>query len=156
MLASFLKEPESRVRVICNSLLFSMGTENFLLAFGRTPLIWGIGGFLGWIAIPLMNTNLDVILRLRIPEQMQGRIYSVRNSLQFFTIPVGYFLGGFLVDRVFEPVMALQEKESVLVKMFGYGKGAGAAFLFFVIAFAGIGVCLYFRNNKYIWQLEEK
>lgn len=156
MLASFLKEPESRVRVICNSLLFSMSTENFLLAFGRTPLIWGIGGFLGWIAIPLMNTNLDVILRLRIPEQMQGRIYSVRNSLQFFTIPVGYFLGGFLVDRFFEPVMALQEKESVLVKMFGYGKGSGAALLFFVIAFAGIGVCLYFRNDKYIWQLEEK
>ncbi|MDE6202446.1 MAG: MFS transporter, partial [Lachnospiraceae bacterium] len=117
ILASFLKEPKSRVRVICNCLLFSMSTENFLLAFGRTPLIWGIGGFLGWIAIPLMNSNLDVILRLRIPEQMQGRIYSVRNSLQFFTIPVGYFLGGFLVDRVFEPIMAVQEKESILVKM---------------------------------------
>ena len=156
ILASFLKEPESRVRVICNSLLFSMSTENFLLAFGRGPLVWGIGGFLGWIAIPLMNTNLDVILRMRIPEQMQGRIYSVRNSLQFFTIPVGYFLGGVLVDKVFEPVMALQDTESILVKMFGSGKGAGAAFLFFVIAFAGIGVCLYFRNDKYIWKLEEK
>ncbi|MDE7331673.1 MAG: MFS transporter [Lachnospiraceae bacterium] len=156
ILASFLKEPKSRVRVICNCLLFSMSTENFLLAFGRTPLIWGIGGFLGWIAIPLMNSNLDVILRLRIPEQMQGRIYSVRNSLQFFTIPVGYFLGGFLVDRVFEPIMAVQEKESILVKMFGSGKGTGAAFLFLVIAFAGIGVCLYFRKDKYIWKLEEK
>ena len=156
ILASFLKEPKSRVRVICNCLLFYMSTENFLLAFGRTPLIWGIGGFLGWIAIPLMNSNLDVILRLRIPEQMQGRIYSVRNSLQFFTIPVGYFLGGFLVDRFFEPIMAVQEKESILVKMFGSGKGTGAAFLFLVIAFAGIGVCLYFRKDKYIWKLEEK
>lgn len=156
ILASLLKAPKSRVRVICNCLLFSMSTENFLLAFGRTPLIWGIGGFLGWIAIPLMSSNLDVILRLRIPEQIQGRVYAVRNSLQFFTIPLGYFIGGLLVDRIFEPIMALQEKGSILILMFGSGKGSGAAFLFFVIAFAGIGVCLYFRKDKRIWELEKE
>lgn len=155
ILASFVRKPKSRVRVICNCLLFSMSTENFLLAFGRTPLIWCIGGFLGWIAIPLMSTNLDAVMRLHVPEKMQGRVYSVRNSLQFFTIPMGYFLGGFLVDRVFEPAMALQGEESVLVRMFGDGKGSGAAFLFFVIAFAGIGVCLYFRRDKAIWELEK-
>lgn len=156
ILASFVKEPKSRVRVICNCLLLSMGFENFMLALGRTPLIWCVGGFLGWIAIPLMNTNLDAIMRLRVPEQMQGRVYSVRNSLQFFTIPIGYFLGGFLVDMVFEPVMAMQTDTSALVRLFGNGKGSGAAFLFFVIAFAGIGVCLYFRHDKNIWRLEEK
>ncbi|MDE7444946.1 MAG: MFS transporter [Lachnospiraceae bacterium] len=155
ILASFVKEPKSRVRVICNCLLFSMSTENFLLAVGRKPLIWCIGGVLGWIAIPLMSTNLDAIMRLRVPEQMQGRVYSVRNSLQFFTIPIGYFLGGFLVDQIFEPVMAVQREESLLIKMFGAGKGSGAALLFFVLAFAGIGVCLYFRRDKHIWELEQ-
>lgn len=154
IMASFSRTPKSRVRVICNCLLFSMSTENFLLAFGRTPLIWCIGGFLGWIAIPLMNTNLDAIMRLHVPEKMQGRVYSVRNSLQFFTIPLGYFLGGLLVDQVFEPIMAVQREDSILSLMFGSGKGSGAAFLFFVIAFAGIGVCLYFRQNKHIWALE--
>lgn len=155
ILASFLKEPKSRVNVICKSLLFSMSTENFLLAFGRTPFVWCLGGFLGWLFIPLMSTNLDAIMRLRIPEEMQGRVYSVRNSLQFFTIPIGYFLGGFLVDQLFEPVMALQGQESLLVKMFGSGKGSGAAFLFFIIAFAGIGVCLYFQRDRHIRELEE-
>ncbi|MBQ9886811.1 MAG: MFS transporter [Lachnospiraceae bacterium] len=154
--ATLFKAPKSRVRVICNSLLLSMSTENFLLAFGRTPLVWCIGGFLGWIAIPLMNTNLGAILRLQIPDKMQGRVYAVRNSLQFFTIPIGAFLGGFLVDYVFEPVMARQDGGSILVRAFGEGKGSGAAFLFFVLAFAGIGVCLYFRHDKYIWRLEEK
>ena len=153
--ASFLKTPKSRVRVICNSLLFSMSTENFLLAFGRTPFVWCVGGFLGWIAIPLMNTNLDAIMRLRVPDSMQGRVYAVRNSLQFFTIPLGYFMGGLLVDRVFAPIMAWQPKESILSVMFGTGKGSGAAFFFFVIAFLGIAVCLYFRKNKHIWELEK-
>jgi MFS transporter, DHA3 family, macrolide efflux protein len=155
ILASFIKEPKSRVRVICNCLLFSMSTENFILALGRTPIIWCIGGFLGWIAIPLMSTNLDAIMRLRVPEQMQGRVYSVRNSLQFFTIPIGYFLGGFLVDQVFEPIMAMQSETSILSRVFGEGKGSGAALLFFVIAFAGILVCLYFRRDKNIWKLEK-
>lgn len=155
VLSSLLKAPKSRVRVICNSLLFSMSTENFLLAFGRTPLVWYVGGFLGWVCIPLMNTNLDAIMRLRVPDNMQGRVYAVRNSLQFFTIPLGYFMGGFLVDRVFEPFMALQAQESILSAMFGTGKGSGAALFFFMIAFLGIGVCLYFRRNQYIWELEQ-
>lgn len=155
ILASLAGTPKSRVRVICDSLLFSMSFENFMLAFGRTPLVWCIGGFLGWIAVPLMNTNLDAILRLRVPESMQGRVYSVRNSLQFFTIPVGYFLGGLLVDQVFEPLMAAQPESSPLVRLFGAGKGSGAAFLFAVIAFAGIGVCVYFRRDPHIWELEK-
>lgn len=155
ILASFMKTPKSRVRVICNSLLFSMCTENFLLAFGRTPVVWCVGGFLGWIAIPLMNTNLDAIMRLSVPDKMQGRVYAVRNSLQFFTIPLGYFLGGFLVDLVFEPMMASQAKDSILTKVFGMGKGSGAAFFFFVIAFLGIAVCLFFRKNRDIWNLEQ-
>lgn len=153
ILATLAGEAKSRVRVICNCLLFSMSFENFMLALGRTPLVWCAGGFLGWILIPLMNTNLDAIMRLRIPEHMQGRIYAVRNSFQFFTIPAGYFLGGILVDKVFEPIMAAQGADSVLVRLFGTGKGSGAAFLFFVIAFFGISVCLYFRNDKHIWEL---
>ena len=35
VLASFMRAPKSRVRVICSCLLFSMSTENFLLVRGR-------------------------------------------------------------------------------------------------------------------------
>lgn len=153
--ASFSREPKSRVRVICNCLLFSMSTENFLLAIGRNVWVWSIAGFLGWIAIPLMNANLSAVMRLRIPENMQGRVYSVRNSIQFFTIPVGYFLGGSAVDYIFEPFMKWQ-KSSVLSAVFGTEKGSGAALFFFVIAFLGVAVCLYFRHDRSIWMIEKE
>lgn len=155
IIASVLKPPKSRVRVICNCLLFSMSTENLLLALGNNVWVWSVAGFLGWIAIPLMDANLDAIMRLSIPVEMQGRIYSVRNSLQFFTIPLGYFLGGAAVDYVCEPFMAMQ-KNNIFTALFGTGKGSGAALFFFIIAFAGIGICLYFRNNKHIRNIEEK
>jgi Major Facilitator Superfamily. len=154
--ASLLKKPKSRIRVICNTLLFSMSFENFMLAFCRTVPLWCLAEFLGWILIPVMSTNLDAVLREQIPPELQGRVYAARNSLQFFTIPAGYFAGGFLVDHVFEPGMAAQAPGSILLTMFGNGKGSGAAFLFFVLAFTGIFTCLFFRHDKHLWKLEEK
>ena len=156
VIATFLPAPKSRVRAICLSLLFSMSTENFLLALGRGTPVWCLGAILGWLFIPVMNTNMDALFRTHIPVEMQGRVYSARNTLQFFTIPVGYLLGGVLVDQVFEPFMADQDKGSIPSLLFGTGKGSGAAFLFFVIAFAGILVCLYFQRDRHIWELEAK
>lgn len=155
MITSVLPAPKSRVKVICNTLLISMSTENFFLAFGRSVPIWCIGATLGWICIPLMNANMDVLFRNYIPISMQGRVFSARNTLQFFTIPIGYFLGGFLVDKVFEPLMALQKTESLLTMLFGTGKGSGAALLFFILAFVGVITCLIFRKDPHIWELEE-
>ena len=154
LIASLVKKPKSRVRMVEYCLLFSMSTENFMLAFGRMPLIWCIGGFCGWILIPLMSGNLDAIYRLHVPEEMQGRFYAVRNSFQFFTIPVGYLLGGVLVDCVFEPIMARQTSDSILSRLFGMGKGSGAAFLFGALGIAGVMVCFYFKSNKYVRELE--
>lgn len=156
VLATVLPPPKSRVRTILDSLLFSMSTENFILAFGRSTPLWCLGAILGWIFIPLMNANMDVIFRMKIPIDMQGRVYSARNTLQFFTIPLGYLCGGFLVDRVFEPFMAVQASASVWVRLFGEGKGAGAALLFFVIGIGGSLSCLPFRADRHIMGLEGK
>ncbi len=154
ILASVMKAPKSRVKAIWYCLMLSMCTENFFLAFGNRLWIWCIGAVLGWIAIPWMNANLDTVNRLNIPVDMQGRIYAARNSFQFFTIPVGYFLGGLLIDEVFEPLMAAQESGTLLVRLFGAGKGSGAALLFAVLWLSGIIVCLIFRADTQIRRLE--
>lgn len=152
-LAALLPAPKNRVRAICAALLISMSTENFFLAFGNGTLIWSAGAVLGWLSIPFMNANMDVIFRKTIPEDMQGRVYSCRNALQFFTIPLGFFVGGVLVDEVFEPFMAGTDGYGLLSALFGTGKGSGAAFLFFCIGIAGVAVCIAFRLilRKYRW-----
>ena len=157
VVASLLPAPKSRVKVVCWTLLFSMSTENFLLAFGQTVPVWCIGAFLGWICIPLMNANLDAIMRTSIPQEIQGRVFACRNSLQFFTIPLGYFLGGLLVDAVFEPLMASQHASNAFAAVFGSGKGSGAQMCFALQAVLGVLVCLYFMRNKHIraMQMEE-
>lgn len=155
ILASVLPKPKSRVKTIWCCLMLSMCTENFFLAFGNQLWVWCIGAALGWIALPWMSANLDTVNRLNIPIEMQGRVFAARNSFQFFTIPLGYFLGGFFVDRVFEPIMARQSDVNFLVRLFGFGKGSGAAFLFAVLWLLGIAVCLIFKADKHIWKLEK-
>ena len=136
--------------------MLSMCTENFFLAFGNSLWVWCLGAILGWIALPWMSANLEAVNRLNIPVEIQGRVFAARNSFQFFTIPLGYFLGGILIDRVFEPIMAKQSANSLLVSFFGAEKGSGAAFLFAVLWLAGIAVCLIFRVDGHIRKLEEK
>lgn len=154
--ASLLPAPKSRVRVIMNSLLFAMSTENLLLALGRGLPVWCFGAVLGWLTIPLMNTNLNALLRTNIPLAMQGRVYAARNSLQFFTIPLGYLAGGLLIDRVAEPFMAARPAGSVWTLLLGSGKGSGAALVFLLLSAVGIATCLLFRRDRRIWALEQE
>ena len=154
--AAALPAPRSRVRVICWTLLLSMSTENFFLAFGRSLPVWCLGAFLGWIAIPLLNTNMNAVMRLNIPQNIQGRVYAARNSLQFFTIPLGYMLGGAAVDYAFEPLMAVQTEGSLLVSFFGTGKGSGAACFFAVLGVMGVVTCIVFRRNKHLRAMQEE
>ena len=153
-IATMMPAPKSRVRMIILSLFISMSTENFMLSFSRNPIMWCIGAFLGWLCIPVMNTNLDALLRSQIPSGIQGRVYSARNMLQFFTIPLGYLAGGFLVDSVFEPLMA-DRSNTVFNQLFGTGKGSGAAFLFAVIGVMGVLVCMIFSRLRSMRNLEK-
>ena len=147
-----MPQPKDRVRVIYLSMLFSLGTENFILAFSRYPVFWCIGQILGWIFVPVMSANQNVIMRNEIPVELQGRVYACRNTLQFFTIPIGLFLGGFLVDRVCEPYM--RDSGYALSFFFGEGKGSGAAMVLFILGVAGTVMCLVFGRilKKYSYR----
>lgn len=142
LIATGMPKPKNRVRAIYLTMLFSLGTENFLLAFSRNPLIWCIGQVLGWLFVPVMSANQNVIMRNTIPVELQGRVYACRNTLQFFTIPIGLALGGFMVDYVCEPFMASIRSGQWLTMLFGSGKGSGAALMMFLLGVAGTVLCL--------------
>lgn len=142
LIVSVLPKPKDRVRVIYLTMLFSLSTENFLLAFFREPVLWCVGQIIGWVLVPVMSANLDVILRTSIPVKLQGRVYACRNTLQFFTIPIGLFLGGFMVDNVCEPLMSVYGDHSIVKALLGTGKGSGAALMMFILGVIGSIICI--------------
>ena len=103
-----------------------------------------------------MSANLDVFLRSTIPVELQGRVYACRNTLQFFTIPIGLFIGGFMVDNVCEPFMRVYGNLSVLKTLFGSGKGSGAALMMLILGVSGSLICLITGKKLKKYQYNEE
>lgn len=143
LLVSVLPKPKDRIKVVYLTMLISLGTENFLLAFSREPIVWCVGQIIGWVLVPVMSANYDVIFKTTVPVELQGRVYACRNTMQFFTIPIGLFLGGFMVDNVCEPIMSRYGDLPLLTALFGTGKGFGAALMMFIIGIGGVLICLF-------------
>ncbi|MBQ6148926.1 MAG: MFS transporter [Oscillospiraceae bacterium] len=144
LIVSVMPAPKDRVLVILATMFFSLTTDNFLLSLSDSPFLWCFAQVLGYVPVTIMSTNLDVVIRSAIPAEMQGRVYACRNSLQFFTIPLGYFLSGWLIDDVFEPYMASLSADHIFVRLFGEGMGSGAGMLIFMLGLGGAVVCAVF------------
>lgn len=155
LIASVLPKSKDRVKIIYLTMLFSLGTENFLLAFSREPVLWCIGQMIGWLPVPIMSANLDVILRNNIPVELQGRVYACRNTFQFFTIPIGLFAGGFMVDHVCEPFMRSYGNLPVLKMLFGTGKSSGAALMMLILGISGSLICIITGRKLRKYQYNE-
>ncbi|MCR4950432.1 MAG: MFS transporter [Solobacterium sp.] len=147
LLVQVLPRPKNRMKAVYVCMLISMATENFLLAFCRQPWLWCLSQVIGWILVPVMSANYDVIFRSTVPVELQGRVYACRNTLQFFTIPIGMFLGGSMVDSLFEPLMERYGSIPLLTFLFGTGKGSGAAVTMLVLGLAGTIHCLVWGHK---------
>ena len=114
-----------------------------------------IAAFAGNLLLPFITANMTTIMRTKVPVQMQGRVFSTRDTLQFFTIPLGLFLSGVLADKVFEPFMQtvspFQQFISILV---GTGKGSGMAVMFLITGTVGFLASLLALLNPIYKELD--
>lgn len=132
------KPAKSKTKVIFISLSASFLLANVIWAVGTNKWIWIFAAFAGNLPLPFVGANMTTIMRNNVPTNMQGRVFSARDTLQYFTIPIGLFFSGFLADTVFEPFMrsssVLQRTLTVLV---GSGKGSGMAVMFLLTGIIG-------------------
>lgn len=146
----FTKTKEQNTCHLRNHAFFNGDRELHARCF-RQPFMWCLGQVIGWVLVPVMSANYDVVFRNTVPVELQGRVYACRNSLQFFTIPIGLFMGGFLVDEVCEPFMEIQKNNDFFTFLFGQGKGSGAAVAMFIFGVIGSLFCLVvgMKLNQY-------
>jgi MFS family permease len=147
----------NRVNMMLNIMTFSFVICNGLLGLGRNYYIWTIAVFLGNVFIPLLTANVEFIMRTKIPAQMQGRVFSARNTLQYTSLPLGNLIGGFVADKVFEPYMRSNAVgHRLFTSLVGSGNGSGIAVLYLCIAVIGFAGCCMFRMNKQFRKLNEE
>lgn len=131
---------KSKVIFITTAFIFA---GNIVQSLSYLPLVWCIAAFASYIPAVIMNANLTAIMREHIPSEMQGRVFSAKDTLQNCTIPLGLFLGGVLADYVMEPFMAAGSPvQEILSHFFGSGNGSGIAVMFFCAGILGITISL--------------
>lgn len=132
------KPAKSRTRVIFFTCGISFVLCEPIMSLGRVLPIWVLSAFAYSVFMPFLTANLTAVMRTNVPVEMQGRVFSARDTIQYSTIPLGLFLGGFLADHVFEPFMAVASPiQQALTLAFGTGKGSGIAVMYFIIGVVG-------------------
>lgn len=135
--------PRRKIHGFLLSVAFSFLLGDIPLAIGRSLPVWIVAAGLGAFFIPILSSSHDAIWQAKIPQALQGRVFSVRSMLTNAFMPAGYLLGGLLADRLLEPAMAAN---GWLAPTFGWlvgtGPGAGMALMFIGSATAAILMCL--------------
>lgn len=132
------KFSKDSVKMIYVSAMISFLLGDIVMGAGRNVIFWAIAGVAASLPIPFINTGQNVILYQKVPEEIQGRLFAVRNAIQFSTVPLGILLGGFLADYVFEPFMMTDNFiTTVLHTVVGQGIGSGMAVMFLCTGILG-------------------
>lgn len=126
------------VKMIYLPAIFSFLFGDLLMGLGRNVWMWSLAAVAASLPIPFIIAGQNVILYDVVPENMQGRVFAVRNAIQYSTIPLGILLGGMLADYVFEPMMMVKnEVTGILSWIVGNGAGSGMAVMFLCTGLLG-------------------
>ncbi len=150
------KMPKNKVKMIYVSAAVSLLCGDLLMGAGRNVIGWAAAGIAASLPIPFINAGQNVILYRKVPDGMQGRVFAVRNAIQYSTIPLGILLGGFLADYVFEPFMKSGNPAvSLLQLLVGEGAGSGMAVMFLCTGVCGGLFSLISYHKKELKELKE-
>lgn len=129
----------------------------FMALSGVNETIWFIGAmlFLFFATLPFLNTCADVLIRVSIPNELQGRVWSLIGLLSQMGTVVAYAVCGVLADYVFEPLLAEDGALSDSVGTFiGTGTGRGIGFFLILCGIAMIVVSGFLFANKNVRSLK--
>ena len=106
---------------------------------GRSLPVWSIPGEIGSTLMgPWINGSNQAIWQTKVPPDIQGKVFSIRRLIAWFSMPLATLVAGPLADYALEPAM---RADGALVPMFGplFGVGPGSG-MAIAIVFCGLGM----------------
>lgn len=110
--------------------------QGFMLIVGGlrpNAFLIGAAAFVYLFCTPIISCSSNVIWQNKVPVELQGRVFAIRQMIATSALPLSYLLAGPLADYVFEPLMAVHGPLAASVgPLLGTGRGRGIG-LFLVV-----------------------
>lgn len=120
-----------RVHGVLLGWMFSGVGGAIIGLMGGLP-VWIVGIMITSIVSPLVNASNQAIWQAKVAPDVQGRVFSARRLIAWFTNPIAPIIAGTLADYVFEPQMrATTALSQIFGGLVGAGPGAGMGLIIF-------------------------
>lgn len=129
----------------------------FMALTGTTTTIWLLVIFcmLFFTALPFVNTSADVLIRSKIPNEVQGRAWGIISLLTQIGFVAAYGVCGVLADHVFEPMLV---EGGILTgsigRFIGIGEGRGIGLMISISGMVMVSFACIFGSRKSIREME--
>jgi hypothetical protein len=124
------------------------GIFGALFGFGTGLAFWIPFGVAQALVGPLINSSNQSIWQAKVAPDIQGRVFSARRLIAWFTNPIAPIIAGVMADQWLEPSMTSGTTglATTFNSWVGSGPGAGMALLFIFcgLAAALVGLSGYF------------
>ena len=123
--------------------IFAMGIGLVLIGLRPSVLLIIFGILLMNGPHPVAGGSSQAIWQSKVPANLQGRVFAIRQVSAISAAPFALLLAGTLADNVFEPMMS--DDTGVLTTVLGAGSGRGIGLMFvltglFVMAVVGVAL----------------
>jgi MFS transporter, DHA3 family, macrolide efflux protein len=109
------------------------------LGMGQGLFLWLPAMFVTSLVSPLINTSNQAIWQSKVAPDVQGRVFSARRLIAWFTNPVSPIIAGAMADFVFEPAMrADTAMAATFGPLVGTGPGAGMGLVMVLCGLLGL------------------
>lgn len=106
----------------------------FVLGFTTNLVVLGVGAFLAFCSMPILQSCSQVIWQRKTMPDIQGRVFSFRRVIAYSSIPLAYLIAGPLADKVFNPLLVEGGRLSgSLGRIMGVGPGRGIGLFYLVL-----------------------
>ena len=117
----------------------------------------GISTFLFFSTLPFMNSCADVLVRVSVPNELQGRVWGLISLITQMGTVAAYIISGVMADYIFEPMF---NKNGILVEnigiIIGTGKGRGIGFMLILSGIGMLIMAIIIWKNREIREVSEK
>lgn len=148
--------PRPRIHgVLGFGLLF--GAALAIVGLRPSPVLIAAGLFLVMFGAPLINGSSQAIWQVKVPPDVQGRVFAVRRLIAQFTGPIGLLSAGPLADHVFRPLLVQGGPLAGSVgRVLGVGPGRGIGLIYLSLAVLPLLASLWGYSQPRLRRVEEE